>query len=205
MIEKFESLSNWELLSILVAEKKNESIGYEIMTKFESLKDAVIYSTEQQLSDINGLGKQRIAQIKALKEISKRLYNPQSIQRYKISAPLDVYTYVKADLMYEQVEHFMILLLNTKNQVTNKEHISTGTLNASIVHPREIFNPAIKKNANSIILIHNHPSGDPVPSNEDIEITNRLIDAGNLLGIRVLDHIVIGFDRYISFKEENLI
>lgn len=101
-------------------------------------------------------------------------------------------------------EHFVILLLDTKNKINGIHTVSIGSLNASIVHPREVFKIAILKNSASIIIGHNHPSGDPTPSNEDINITNRLVEAGNILGIKVLDHIVVG-DYYLSFKERNLI
>lgn len=109
--------------------------------------------------------------------------------------------------IHEQAEEsFYIFTLDTKNQINGIFEVSRGSLNASIVHPREVFKRAIMQNANSIILMHNHPSGDPAPSQEDINTTNRLIDAGNILGIKVLDHIVIGDEEnYISLKQENLI
>lgn len=101
-------------------------------------------------------------------------------------------------------EHFVVLFLDTKNKINAIQTVSIGSLNATVVHPREVFKVAIMKNAASIIVGHNHPSGDPTPSNEDINITNRLVEAGNLLGIKVLDHIIVG-DYNLSFKEENLI
>lgn len=109
--------------------------------------------------------------------------------------------------IHEQAEEsFYIFTLDTKNQVNGIFEVSRGSLSASIVHPREVFKRAILQNANSIILMHNHPSGDPTPSKEDVNTTNRLVEAGNLLGIRVLDHIVIGDEsNYISLKQENLI
>lgn len=103
-------------------------------------------------------------------------------------------------------ESFYIFTLDIKNQINGIFEVSRGSLNASIVHPREVFKRALLQNANSIILLHNHPSGDPKPSKEDVDITNRLIESGDLLGIRVLDHIIIGDENnYISFKQENLI
>ncbi len=105
----------------------------------------------------------------------------------------------------QAIESFYMFTLDTKNKVTGIFEVSRGTLNASIVHPRDVFQRAIMQNANSIILMHNHPSGDPAPSKEDVNITNRLVEAGNILGIRVLDHIVVGDEEnYISFKERNL-
>lgn len=110
----------------------------------------------------------------------------------------DVFNIFNNDLKYKKEEHLYVLLLNTKNRLINKKLISIGTLNSSIIHPREIFKFAIKESANSIIIVHNHPSGDCEPSDEDKEITKLLIDAGNLLGIKVLDHIIIGIDNYKS-------
>lgn len=108
------------------------------------------------------------------------------------------------DLRYLQKEHFVCLFLNTKNHVLAQETLSIGSLNASIVHPREIFRAAIKRSSASIICAHNHPSGDPTPSPEDIQITERLVQAGELIGIEVLDHVIIGDKHYISLKEQGL-
>lgn len=110
-----------------------------------------------------------------------------------------------ADLNDEQREHFVMLLLNTKNEVIKKSTISIGSLNSSLVHPREVFKEAIKYSAASVILIHNHPSGSTSPSEQDINITNRLADGGKILGIRVLDHIIVGKNGYTSMKEQKLI
>lgn len=109
------------------------------------------------------------------------------------------------DMKFLNKEHFRVILLNTKNQIISIEEISIGNLNSSIVHPREVFNIAIRRSANSIILVHNHPSGDSTPSTEDINITRRLIEAGNIIGIKVLDHIIIGDNNYTSLKQKNII
>ena len=138
-------------------------------------------------------------------EIGKRLNRIGPHDRIKVTSPAIIADIVMDEMRYLTKEHFRIAILDTKNQILSIENISIGTLNASIVHPRDVFKIAIKRNANSIILIHNHPSGDTTPSNEDINITNRLIDAGNLVGIKVLDHIIIGDNKYLSFKEKNYI
>lgn len=111
---------------------------------------------------------------------------------------------VVLDLYSESVEKFGILTLNTKNQVAGVHILSVGTLNASMVHPREVFKAAVLNNAASIVCFHNHPSGDPTPSPEDIEITKRLVDAGEIMGIQVLDHIVVGDNRFYSLKEKGM-
>jgi DNA repair protein RadC len=123
-----------------------------------------------------------------------------------IKSPAEVYQAAKQLLALheEPEEHFCILCLNTKNKIVGVHTISIGSLNASIVHPREVFKAAMLNNASALLLLHNHPSGDPEPSREDIEITHRLVNAGNILGINVLDHVVIGDGRYISLKEQGM-
>jgi DNA repair protein RadC len=122
-----------------------------------------------------------------------------------VTNPGSVYNMVKDDLSNIDREYFLCLMLNTKNKVIGLNTVSIGSLSASIVHPREVFKPAIIAGAASIILIHNHPSGDPSPSQEDLEVTRRLHDAGNLLGINVRDHLVIGDNCFFSFKEKGLL
>lgn len=122
----------------------------------------------------------------------------------KIRTADDVYRYYVDHLQEKQKEHFYALFLDTKNQVIGSELISVGTLNASLIHPREVFNAAIRASANAIILVHNHPSGDCKPSSEDKKITKKLVEGGNLLGVNVLDHIVIGKDGFSSLKENGV-
>ena len=121
-----------------------------------------------------------------------------------IKSPAEVYQAAKQLLALheEPEEHFCILCLNTKNKIVGVHTISIGSLNASIVHPREVFKAALLNNASGIICLHNHPSGDPEPSRDDIETTHRLVNAGNILGVKVLDHVIIGDDRYVSLKEQ---
>jgi DNA repair protein RadC len=109
---------------------------------------------------------------------------------------------VMNDMRFLSQEHFVCLYLNTKNQVLHKQTIFIGSLNASIVHPREVFREALKRSAASIICLHNHPSGDPAPSREDIEVTKRLVECGKMIGIDVLDHLIIGENKFVSLKEK---
>ena len=162
-------------------------------------------TTLQELMETKGIVKCKAAQILAAIEIGKRINYLDALSKIKINEPSTIANLYMDEMRYLQKEHFRVVLLDTKNQIIVTEEISIGTLNASIVHPRDVFRAAIKRNANSIILIHNHPSGDPTPSNEDINITIRLLEAGNLIGIKVLDHIIIGDNKYISFKEKNII
>ena len=124
----------------------------------------------------------------------------------KINSPEKAYNAIKTitNVQEEAQEVFGILILNTKNKIVAAHEVSRGTLNASMVHPREVFKPAVLHNAAAIICFHNHPSGDPEPSRDDIEITNRLVEAGKIMGIEILDHIIVGDDEYVSLKKRGV-
>lgn len=204
-----ETLSNEELIAIIIRTGNRTESAVELGKKVLSKDNrGLVYlrdTTLQELMEIKGIGECKAAQILAATELGKRINYFDALEKVKINQPSTIASLFMDEMRYLQKEHFRIIILDTKNQIIVTEEISVGTLNASIVHPRDVFKIAIKRNANSIILIHNHPSGDPAPSNEDINITNRLVDVGNLVGIKVLDHIVIGDNKYISFKERNLI
>jgi len=136
-------------------------------------------------------------------ELTKRKYRGK--QPRAIRGPDDVVAVLGRRLHKEQREHFVVLLLNARHEVTAMETISIGSLNASVVHPREVFKPAILASAASIVLVHNHPSGDPEPSDEDLSITKRLVEAGELLGIGVLDHVLIASRGVVSFRARQLL
>lgn len=167
--------------------------------------DQLFNQSIEELTKIKGIGVTKAVQILALSELSKRFKTYKSGNEYKISTPLDVSNLVMEDMKYLKQEKLKILILNTKNIVTYIRDVFIGTLNSSIVHPREIFCEAIKKNGASIIICHNHPSGDPTPSKEDINITLRLKECGKLIGIDLLDHIIIGENKYVSMKEKGTI
>ena len=204
-----EALSNAELLALIIKVGNHEETAVEVAQKILSRDNrGIAYLADvclEELMEVKGIGESKACQILATIEIGKRLSRIGPQDKIKISSPIVLVNLLMDEMRYLCKEHFKIAILDTKNQVLAIENISIGTLNASIVHPRDVFKIAIKRNANSIILIHNHPSGDPSPSNEDISITNRLIDAGSLIGIKVLDHIIIGDNKYISFKEKNLV
>ncbi|MBU5440031.1 DNA repair protein RadC [Tissierella sp. MSJ-40] len=204
-----ETLSNVELLAIIIRTGHKEDTAIDLARRILSLDNRGIGfltdATLEELTEIKGIGSCKAAQILAAIEIGKRLNSRGTESKIKVTSPSVLVDLLMGEMRYLKKEHFKIAILDTKNQVIVIENISIGNLNASIVHPREVFNVAIKRSGNSMILIHNHPSGDPSPSNEDINITNRLIEAGNIVGIKVLDHIIIGDNRYISFKEKNLI
>jgi len=136
-------------------------------------------------------------------ELTKRRYRGRAPKA--IRGPDDVVALVGRKLCREQREHFLVLLLNARHEVIGRETVSIGSLNASIVHPREVFRPAIIQSANSIIAVHNHPSGDAEPSEEDIAITKRLVECGELLGIQVLDHVIVASRGIVSFRSRQLL
>jgi DNA repair protein RadC len=157
--------------------------------------------TVEELCVIKGVGPAKACQILAAVELGKRITLTERNQRYKIKCPADISRLLMEDMRFLKKEKFCVLLLNTKHEVMTIEEISVGSLNASIVHPREVFVPAIKKSSSAVILVHNHPSGDPTPSKEDIQITKRLIESGALIGISVLDHVIIGDNIFTSLRE----
>lgn len=203
------SLSNAELLTILIRTGSSDESALDLANKVLRLDESGFsYLSKvslEELTKIRGIGKCKAAQILAAVEMAKRLNQWGSHDKIKVDSPLVLVNLVMDKMKYLEQEHFNIALLDTKNQILSIDNISIGTLNASIVHPRDVFKLAIKKNANSMILIHNHPSGDPSPSNEDIRVTERLAEVGEITGIKVLDHIIIGDNRYTSFREKNII
>ncbi|MFC1768715.1 DNA repair protein RadC [Nanoarchaeota archaeon] len=197
------SLSDAELLAIILQNgSKKENVvdmSNRLLSKhgIDKLSDLSL----KELQEIDGIGPAKAMQIKALFEFNKR-HNLSRQNGKTIKSAKDVYEYATQRLNSNDKEHFMILHLDSKNRIIKDEVISIGTLNASIIHPREIFKSAIKESANSIILVHNHPSGDSEPSAEDEQVTEKLFEAGELLSIKVLDHVIIGKDNYHSFKED---
>ncbi|WP_110953365.1 RadC family protein [Anaerosinus massiliensis] len=205
-----ESLSNAELLAILLRTGTKEDSVMRVAENLLSAYQAnglasIVNLSPRDFSKIKGIGQVKAITVIAAIELGKRLAMNPTNERYKIHAPQDVADYVMARLRYENREYFMGMLLNTKNHVLATPTISIGSLSASIVHPRELFREAIHYAAASIILIHNHPSGDPNPSKEDLFVTEKLVKAGKLMDISVLDHVIIGDNRYISLKETGII
>jgi DNA repair protein RadC len=133
-------------------------------------------------------------------ELARRYDRSKNKSEFKFTSPEDVFNYVHKELKFENREHFLVIGLNTKNNIIGRHLVSVGTLSQTLVHPREVFNWAIKKSAASIVLAHNHPSGHVEPSREDILLTERMVEAGRIVGIKVVDHIVVGNDEYYSLK-----
>ena len=204
-----KSLSNSELIGILlrVGSKKDTAItlGQKILRENEKGLLNLVNATPESLNKYHGISNAKAATLLAAVELGKRISTTRAEETFKITSPQDVSALVMEDMRYYKKEYFKIILLDTKNKVLDIKTISIGSLNSSIVHPREVFLEAVVKSSASIILLHNHPSGEVQPSREDINITNRLIKAGEIMGIKVLDHIIIGDGTYLSFKEENII
>lgn len=156
-----------------------------------------------EIAAVRGIGPDRARKLLAAVELGRRLW-PDGDAATLVRGPETVFDLCR-DIRGTNREHFVGFYLNSRNQVLRREVISIGSLNASIVHPREVFQPAIAVSAASLILAHNHPSGDPTPSEEDLAITRRLVEAGRIIGIDILDHVVVAKDAYASFKERKLL
>jgi DNA repair protein RadC len=194
----------WSDFEVLTAVAGEEAAKLLLEAVGGNLSELLNFEAEQ--FQITGkISPVKARQLKAALELGKRVSTAKLPVKANLNSPGEVASFLMAEMLGLQKEYFNTILLNTKNQILAIEEISVGSLNSSIVHPREVFNPAIKKSAGSIILVHNHPSGDPTPSREDIDVTARLIEAGKILGIHVLDHIIIGNNNYVSFKERGLL
>ena len=202
------ALTTAELIAILIrtgnAERSAVSLGEFLLAEFGSIKGVATASLEQ-LAGVKGLGEAKAAQIKAAIEFGNRLALFTEDARPAITGPRDVANLLMPELRHQKKEHLKSLLLDTKNKVLAIRTVSIGDLSSSIVHPREVFKDAVVASAASIIVAHNHPSGDPTPSAEDVTVTKRLIQAGEIMGIDLLDHIVLGDGDFISLKERGLI
>lgn len=197
-------LSNAELMAIIIGTgNKDESaimLSQRLLSEGNGLKYLLDTGVER-LSEIKGIGLAKAAKIKAAIELGRRLALAGYSDGYIIKKPDDVISLLMDEMRYLNKEYFKVVMLNVKNKVIAVDTVSIGSLNTSIVHPREVFKAAIERSASSIIMVHNHPSGDPTPSREDIEVSDRIFKSGNLLGIKVLDHIIIGDGIGISLKE----
>jgi len=203
-----EALSAQEILAVLLGRGiAGESVmvtAQRLLSHFGSLKGIADASVEE-LSQVKGIGLAKAAQIKAAFELSNRLGGyPEAGEGQIVKTPEDVASLVKGRLRGKKKEHFLALLLDTRNQLIKVSEISIGSLDTNIVHPREVYKEAISASAASVIFVHNHPSGDPTASEDDIKLTKRLAEAGEIVGIDVLDHIIIGDKKYLSLKREGL-
>jgi DNA repair protein RadC len=204
------ALSDTELLAI-VLRNGNASTGETaidharlLLKRFNGLK-GIDEASIAELTGVKGIGPAKAAEIKATLELARRLGGPKWPAGEPLRSAEDVFRHFHETLAREKRELFYVVLLNNKNRKIRDVKISEGSLTASLVHPREVYNPVIRDSAAAVIFVHNHPSGDPAPSPEDIEITRRLKEVGEVMGVRVLDHVVIGHERYFSFSDRGLL
>lgn len=205
-----ESLTDAEMLALILRSGDHASgqsaidLGRNIIQIFGDLRKVAIASFAE-LCSVNGVGPAKASSIMAALALASRVSSDRLESLERFTAPLQIFNHFHYRFRDRRREYFLILLLDGKNRILREEQVSEGSLNQSIVHPREVFSPAVRESAAAIILVHNHPSGDPSPSREDREITRRLKEAGDIMGIRVLDHIIIGDGSYFSFVEMGLL
>lgn len=198
------ALTDAELLAILLRSGTREEnavvLAGRLLRELESL-DRIERASTKELAAIRGIGEVKAITIKAALELARRLGRIDPLEGGRISSAADVFGMLRKRFLGMKKEEFLVLLLSTKNVVTRIVTVSSGTLNQSLVHPREAFIEAVRDSAAAVVFAHNHPSGDPAPSRDDQVITDRLVKAGEIMGVRVLDHVIIGSDAYFSFAD----
>ncbi len=209
-LQKFgaEALSAPEILALIlgrgIAGESVMTTAQRLLSRFGNLKGIAEASVEE-LSQVRGIGLAKAAQVKAAFELGNRLEAYSEVGKKPLmKTPENIVAMMKGRLKNKQKEHFLALLLDTRNRLIKVAEISIGSLDTSIVHPREVFKEAIAASAAAIIFVHNHPSGDPEASEDDIKLTKRLAEAGDIMGIDVLDHVIIGDKTFLSLKREGL-
>ncbi|MFT8873051.1 MAG: DNA repair protein RadC [Sporolactobacillus sp.] len=202
------ALSERELLAIVLTSGTRHESALELAGRLLSCfggMEALSMASVQEVQGIRGIGCAKAAQLFAAFEIGHRMARPDLEKRYVIRSPEDGAQLVMEEMRLLSQEHFVTAFLDSKNQVIHKTTIFMGSLNSSLVHPREIFREAVRRAAASIVCFHNHPSGDPTPSREDGDVTRRLAACGKMLGIDLLDHIIIGNRQYVSLKQRGML
>ena len=198
------SLSNGELLALLInsgtRDKSALALAEEVLARDESGLAYLGASTMQELMTVPGIGRAKAARIMAAVELGKRLARRPARNNGRIESDEDVARLFMEELRDQKKEIFKALLLDSKGGVICAETVSVGELTSTLVHPREVFSQAVRKSAAAVVFVHNHPSGDPSPSREDLQTTDRLVACGELLGIKVIDHLIIGDGKYISIR-----
>lgn len=203
-----ENLSASELIAIILRTGSTEqtviAMADQLLAFFKDLRGLAKASCAE-IANIKGIGQAKAIQLKAAFELGRRVLASNPAQAPIIKKPDDVFDLMKASFQDLDREHFKVIHLNTKNKVLKVETTAIGILSSSPVHPREVFKEAVKMNSAGLILTHNHPSGDPTPSQDDLRLTIRLREAGEILGIQIIDHIIFGDNRYVSLKERGQI
>ena len=191
------------ILNTCLRERTDAYTAKAILKEFPTVRD-ILNASEDELRLIKGIGPIKAKQLSAIVKFAKCAYGSVG-DKVTIKSPEDAYNFMRSKLEQLEIEQFHVIGLNTKNAVVVEEIVSQGSINASIVTPRETFNMLIRRRCAAAIAVHNHPSGDPEPSESDITLTKALVESGKILGIPVLDHVIVGHDEYYSFKEHVLI
>jgi DNA repair protein RadC len=200
-----EGMKDEDLLAVLIDTGYRDQAAYACASEILSAHKLEILAKMdgETLRAVKGIGRRQADMIASALELGRRAFKEGLGIMPSVTSPKDVMPMV-ADIKDCKKEHFIALFLNARNQVICREDVSVGSLNANLVHPREVFAPAVGSSAACLVLVHNHPSGDVTPSREDIELTRRMVQAGEIMGIEVIDHLIIGADRFLSLKEANL-
>lgn len=207
-----EVLSDGELLAVIIRTGSRGESSLELADKILALNYpeegilGLLHHSQQELMVVKGIGSVKAAQLVCIGELSRRIWKRNAVQKIiAFHEPEAIARYCMQDMRHMEQEQMRLLLLNTKNRLLREIYLSKGTVNASLAAPREIFIEALRYHAVYLIMVHNHPSGDPTPSRDDIRLTKRIMEAGKLIGIQLIDHIVIGDNSYISLKERGLL
>lgn len=206
-----ESLSDAELLAVIIRTgargKQSLELSREILKSTEEKQSILKIQnlTINELMKMKGIGKVKAVQIKCIAELAKRIAKASAAAELSFTKPESIANYYMEELRHQKQEHMILVMLDTKSGLIGDKVLFKGTVNASLASPREMFIEAVKKEAVYIILLHNHPSGNPTPSQEDLQLTKRVQQAGDLMGIQLIDHIIIGDRKYVSFAENGII
>jgi DNA repair protein RadC len=207
-----EALSAQELLTLILGRGvRGESVSMtaqKLLSHFGSL-EGIMNASLEDLQSVKGMGLAKASQLKACFEVARRVFTKNEIaeedKQRELSSAKEIYNLAKSKITSYMKEHLIVLSFDSRNRFLGMDTVSVGTLNANLIHPRETFDAAIRRHADHIVVAHNHPSGNPEPSEDDLEITKRLVEAGKILGIEITDHIIITKNRFFSFKEKEFI
>ena len=209
MYSGVSSLSDVELLALILrtgtADKKVLQLADEVMTYTDNLSQDICSVDARELLNVDGIGVSKACSIVASMELARRVREPSLISGKTVTTAEDIAELYMKRMRGVKREHVQLFLLNTKCKIESEYTVSIGELNSADIHPREVYSVAIRRSAAAIIIAHNHPSGDPTPSNLDIAATKRLEAAGKIIGIKLLDHIIVGYDSYVSLRSEGVI
>jgi len=210
LVRGAEALTDAELLALVLrtgdagSETSALDLARLLLRQFESL-GGMARAVTSELREVRGIGPAKAAELQAVFELARRFAGRELRPGGRFGSSEEVFQFFHERLRDLKKEVFLALLLDSKNRLIREVRVSEGSLTASIVHPREVFAPVIRESAAAVLFVHNHPSGDPTPSREDLEITSRLREAGELMGVRVLDHVIIGSGRYVSLADRGLL